>query len=106
MGLPFLRRYQFIFNYDSKTIGFYNENVKQKNETKSNNSNSDSNSNSHFRIILEVGIVLLLILLIIIVFIIGQKIISQRKKRANELTDDNFEYLSKEDNSQENNLGL
>ena len=101
LGLPFLKRYQFIFNYDSKTIGFYNENLKQKNETKINNSN-----NSHLRIILEVGIGILLIALIIIAFIIGQKISKQRKKRANELTDDNFEYFSKEGNNQENNLNL
>ena len=103
LGLPFLRRYQFIFNHDSKTIGFYNENVKLKNETKSKNSNPNI---SYLRVIIEVGIGILLIALIIISFIIGQKISKQRKKRANELTDDNFEYFSKEGNNQENNLNL
>ena len=44
LGLPFIKRYQFIFNYDSKTIGFYNENIKEKNKT-NDETNEDGNSN-------------------------------------------------------------
>ena len=118
LGITFLRRYQFIFNYDSKTIGFYNENLKEKNETDNNNNNNsdldsntntDTNSNfldSHLRIIIEVGIGLILIVLIFVAFLIGQKISQQRKKRANELADDNYEYFSKDNNIKENDLDL
>lgn len=105
LGIPFLRRYQFIFNYDSKTIGFYNENIKEKNETNITDSNPDlnSNNNSYIRIIIEVSIGVLLIALIFVAFIVGRKLNNQRKKRANELMDDNYEYLTKENNPENNN---
>ena len=34
LGKPFLRKYQFVMNYDSKTIGFYKfQNINYKNDT-------------------------------------------------------------------------
>ena len=103
LGVPFLRKYQFIYNYDSKTIGFYNEYLKERKEIKNENSNFIK---SHLRIIIEVSVAILLILLIFFDFIIGQKINKQRKKRANELSDDNYEYFSKEKGKSENDLNL
>ena len=102
LGLPFLKRYQFIFNYDSKTIGFYNDKMELKNKTK-----SDKDENffkSHLRLFMEIGIGILLIGLIYIAYIIGQKINTKRKKRANELDDDSFEYFSKDKNENSKNI--
>ena len=42
------------------------------------------------------------LVLVIIAFFIGKKINEQRKKRANELTDDNYEYIF-ENNKDVNN---
>jgi hypothetical protein len=100
LGLPFLRRYQFIFNYDSKTIGFYNENYKGKSEGNSE-TNTESNSSSYFKIIIQIIIVIVLVILIFVAFIIGRKYNDNRKKRANEL-DDNYEYLTKQNNEEQN----
>lgn len=102
LGLPFLRRYQFIFNHDSKTIGFYNENLKEKNIT--NDKNKSFNVN--YKIIILIVTIILIIGLIYAAFKIGFNMSKQRKKRANELTDDNFEYFSKDKENVENNPNL
>ena len=106
LGLPFLRRYQFIFNYDSKTIGFYNDKIKdganKKNDT---NNEIDLNNNSNIRLYIEISVIIILVLLIIAAFVVGKKMNDKRKKRANELNDDNYEYFSK-DNKGENDLNI
>ena len=95
LGLPFYQKYRLVFNFDSKTIGFYN----QEYEENQNNIDIDKNkriivinkSNENLkRIIFEI---LICILFILIAFFIGKKINEKRKKRANELNDDNFEYI-------------
>ena len=108
LGLPFLKVYQFIFDYDSKTIGFYNENLKEKNATNDIETNNDenTNNNSYMRIVIEVVVAIILVGLIFVAFIIGQKINNQRKKRANEMQDDNFEYFAKDNNNAENPLNI
>ena len=77
LGLPFLRRYQFIFNYDSKTIGFYNENYKGEGNSETN---TESNSSSYFKITIQIIIVIVLVILIFVAFIIGRKYNDNRKK--------------------------
>ena len=103
LGSPFLKKYQFIFNYDSKTIGFYNDKIEDKKDTDIN----DIKSNSYIRIIIEVSVGIFLIVLIFVAFIVGKTIEKRRKKRANELTDDNYEYFSNEnDIKKDMNLGI
>ena len=108
LGLPFLKKYQFIFNYDSKSIGFYNENIKEKNNDCENEKNNDGNffKKLNMRIIIEIVVGIILIGLIVIAFVIGKSINYKRKKRANELTDDNFEYFSNENNNNDNSLNI
>ena len=101
LGLPFIKRYQFIFNYDLKTIGFYNENIKEKNNTKGET--GKSNKNKNVRLIIEIFVGILLIGLIVVAFIIGKRINNRRKNRANELNDDNYEYFSQENNNNPGN---
>ncbi len=102
LGIHFLRRYQFIYNYDSKTIGFYNPNIQQKNET--NNKNNFFSKN--YKIIIQIAVFSILVALIFIAFIIGTKMNKQRKKRANELTDDNYEYFNNDKENKENNENM
>ena len=102
IGHPFLRKYLFTYNYDSKAIGFYNDKI-----TDNPDGNTNSNSKFNVRIFIEILIVVILIGLIFIAFYIGKQIEKQRKKRANELTDDNYEYFTQDNNPQNNmNIGI
>ena len=100
LGLPFYQKYRLVFNFDSKTIGFYNHymDINQGDEEddngtnenyKNKNDNKILNTNNYIKIIIEV---IICIFLIIVAFIVGKKINEKRKKRANELNDDNYEY--------------
>ena len=109
LGLPFHKNYQFIFNYDSKTIGFYAYRSEYEHEELKNNKpieigdikiNTNLKSYSYKRVIIEIFIC---IILIIIAYFIGKKIRKERKKKANELKDDNYEYFSSDINSNMNN---
>jgi len=99
LGLPFYQKYRLVFNFDSKTIGFYNHYLDdnnylddENNEINENykNDKSNLNINNYKRIIIEV---IICIFLILVAYFIGKKINEQRKKRANELNDDNYEYI-------------
>ena len=99
LGLPFYQKYRLVFNFDSKTIGFYNHYLDdnnylddENNEINENykNDKSNLNVNKYKRIIIEV---IICIFLILVAYFIGKKINEQRKKRANELNDDNYEYI-------------
>ena len=99
LGIPFLRKYQFVFNYDYKSIGFYkfkNFEYQSENNNKSND-NIDNIGNSEGKnvkktLLIALGILIILIL-IIISFFLGKYFNKQRKKRANELKDEDFEYI-------------
>lgn len=104
IGLPFLRKYQFVYNYDSKTIGFYNSNIKEKEKDKKNNSSEiilNKKGNEYLKKTIEI---IIIVILLFITYIIGKKIKDNRKKRANELEDDNYEYFINDINSSDKNL--
>ena len=86
LGVPFLKKYQFSINVDSKRIAFY-----KKFE------NTDNNNEKQNYLYIIIIIVLFLILLIIGV-VIGIVVINKnkRKKRKNEL-DDNYDYIINND---------
>jgi len=100
LGEPFYKKYSFSINFDAKTFGFYVE--KDKNIIiKDKNNNIDKENinievdkkemNKIIRFIIEI---IILISFVLIAFYIGVTIREKRKKRANELKDDNYEYLS------------
>ncbi len=107
LGEPFYKRYPFTINLDAKTIGFYlNKKViieSKINETNdlindvnksSTNSDSTSNNNSNLKnILIRIGEICIGIGLIILAYYIGMKVKEGRKKRANELKDDSYEYI-------------
>ena len=115
-GIPFLKKYQFIYDYDSYTIGYYinyyennliedkgdnthnnqnNQNLQNKNNTNIMNNNS-SNINLKYLIPL---FIILGTLLVSIGILIGKKIYEKRKRKANELKDDDYEYFSDDNNN-------
>ena len=93
LGEIFFRKYQFVFNQDSKTISFYNINLdfEQKENSKKT---IIINKSIDWKLIILI-IVLSSILFIGIGYIIGKTIYKKykKKKRANEL-DDDYEYTS------------
>ena len=105
LGLPFYQKYRLTFNYDSKTIGFYNQYINSDDDEEEYMNDdglkidSKLNKYNYKRITFEV---LICIILIFAAYFIGKKINEQRKKRANELGDDNYEYIS-ENNKDVNN---
>jgi hypothetical protein len=117
LGEPFYRKYPFSMNLDAKTIGFYlNEgaNGKKSNSTKDNNNkikstdddgenkndindtndtNDNKGMNKILKYILEIIVVIIIALL---AYYIGVTVSEKRKKRANELKDENYEYMPEE----------
>ena len=105
LGFPFHKNYQFIFNYDTKTIGIYSYTGEYEYEEMQKTKpieigdtkiNTNLKGYSYKRIIIEI---IICIFLIIIAFFIGKKINKERKRKANELRDDNYEYFSSVINS-------
>ena len=89
LGEPFFKKYQFIFNKDSKSIGRY---------TSIDNKNIEENwlkKNKTYIILIVILVIMLLVIGSLIIIILNKK--PSRKKKANEL-DDEFEYSS--DNNQ------
>ena len=91
IGNIFLRKYNLLFNHDSKIISFYNPNL-SKNEKVPNNKNSSKFNNTAIKFFILVIIILSAFSIILGIFI--GKMCYQNKKnkvRLNEL-DDNFDY--------------
>ena len=85
LGKPMTLKYKFIFNPETKQIGFYNKYYSPKGNKKDN-----------YIIVKIIVIIALSILLIFLGIKIGKMIYGmKRKKRANEL-DDNYDYMSDE----------
>ena len=99
IGLPFLTKYQFILNFDYKSIGFYK--FKNFDEEPVHANNTKNKKLSKF-IIYSIQILAIIILIIISIFI-GMFLKKQRKKRANELKDDDYEYYSEKENKDNKN---
>ena len=96
LGKPFLKKYQITLNLDAKTISFYNFDIKDDKDE-----NSEIN-NSNNIILIIIGFVLTVALIgITIYFTIQLK--DKRRRRANELNDDNFDYpIEKYEDKNEN----
>ena len=106
VGKNFMKKYNFIFRGDARQIGFINYKQEDGNNDDKQGGNEGDSENpekreekkkAEFRKQL-LWIILLVALLIgiIIGVLVGKKIWdNQRKKRANELIDDDYEYSSK-----------
>ena len=95
IGNIFLRKYNLLFNYDSKIISFYNPNLQREDNDSSNKNNSKSND-----ITIKILIIIIVILSVfsVSIGILVGKLYYQNKKykvRLNELND-SFEYETKE----------
>ena len=95
-GLPFMKKYKFIYNQDTKFMGFLNENKKNTKE----NSDISKKKNNYFKINSKIIIIVLLCFFFIVIgmiffgILIGKKLYKARKKKTNELLE-LYDYNSK-----------
>ena len=112
-GKLFLKKYFFNFETESKQIGFYVDKNENDPNNPDNTNNSEKTSNL-WKWFLFAG---LIILVGILGFFIGNKIKNKnRKKRANELDDEEYEYKQKmekdkkeslnDEQNEQNSLGI
>ena len=117
LGQPFYKKYPFTINLDAKTIGFYldKKDIQKKiNDTKNNVDKKNKKGNDKIimkdnntkikSILIKIVEILAVIGFIILAYFIGMKVKEGRKKRANELKDDSYEYIS-DDNKDINDIG-
>ena len=95
-GEIFLKKYFFTYNQETKKIGFYDNNINQNiNEDPSIIDNSNNGKIKTGTIILIIGIFLLVIEIVVaIIWFKTKRCDKNRRKRANELSDDNYDYLA------------
>ena len=93
-GLPFMKKYKFIYNQDTKFIGFKNNNKNISQDKSSNNNYLKIKS----KIIIIVVLCFFLILIGMIFFgiLIGKKLYKSRKMKINELLE-LYDYNSQTD---------
>ena len=101
LGEPFYKKYPFTIDFDAKTIGFYSKETINKNETKieivdnkDKNKVINDNNSKVKNILFKIGEILVVIGLLFGAYFIGIKVKEGRKKRANELKDDYYEYIT------------
>ena len=95
-NLDFLRKYKLHFDYDKKLIY-----IPIKNETKEDIINTEPFSifnQAYFWIIIFMGIFIAVLIVFIVVYLKKYP----RKKRANELNDDDYDYTKKTDSDEIN----
>ena len=106
LGQIFLKDHQLFFDYDSKALGYYDKRIGPvKNDTErksSNNSNSEdkiySNNNKDYKYIIYIALFVVFCAIVFIAFYLGMKVKESRKKRANELKDDDYDYETYDNN--------
>ena len=88
LGTPFLRKYQFVFNEETKTIGYYNLNkVASKN---SEEEDDDEENNVWIYFVAGTGFIISIIIGVVIYLLIKNR--SYKKKKEMEFNSDDFAY--------------
>ena len=95
-GKPFFKKYHMTFNQDSKTIGVYTY-INYNKSDDSDNTNVPTNKNKKTVLLVCIIIGLIIIIGVLVALLIKFYFLAPRKKKANELVDDNFEYKPNED---------
>ena len=92
LGKPFFEKFQLIFDYDNKKIGLYSK-IFSDNDV---NDDKNNGQNIIIYILIILGLSIIIVGLIFLIIKIYKKF--PKKKKANELIDDNYVYESTEIN--------
>ena len=94
-GKPFLKKYRFLINQDSKLVGFYKNiyNNEIDNNNNGDNKNSDENSSfqKHKLVLIIIFLILGCCLLLLIGIFIGKYFFKNKKTRLN-VIDEEYDY--------------
>ena len=100
-----IEKYAISINLDSKIIGFYKPEIQNYKEI-----NRNETILKNYNLIKITKYIFSIIIIIVIVFIsyyLGVRARERKRKLANELSDDNYEYITeKNKNINENNSNL
>ena len=97
-GKPFLRKYSFLMNQDTKIIGFYKNNNKEKNEEKKdNNEYNKTNWYSKLQIILFIFLIIIAVILLVISGIFIGIHLFKKKKSKKYSIEEEYDYTPKND---------
>ena len=89
-----------IINYEEQTIGYYNESWEiGKNE---NNDNIEKIGVQFYFYLIILGVLIMFIIIGVIFYFVGKNKNKMKKRRANELLDDNYDYIPNKINKDEN----
>ena len=99
-GKPVLRKYPMLINYEAQTIGYYNENWEVDYDKKDKNSNGEKYYYFYWMISL---VIILFFVIGVIFYFVGKNRNKMKKRRANELLDDNYDYIPTKINGEESN---
>ena len=90
LGKPFLKKYRFVMNQDSKMVGFYD--IKDR-----RNENDKKNNSQIMNIVLKIIIIIIgIIILFALGLLISKYAFGAKKKPINNL-DEEYDYITKED---------
>ena len=93
-GKLFFKKYPTIFISDQKIIELYKESYNPE------SNNNESNTKVY---LISIGIVIILVCITAVLFyLLGKNLNKIRKKKANELNDDEYDYISKNDINNDN----
>ena len=95
IGNIFIKKYQPVFDFDKKLIGFYDEIYSDKEDEYKKQNSDDDNENSSNLVGILISVVIIVSLLFIgavVFFFLYVKKNKFRTKRANELHDDDYTY--------------
>ena len=95
-----MRKYTMQFSPFSRLIGFY---LKREEEKPIKNEGINNNSKNNWIIIICIIIVIVSLIFVGVGLYLGKKLFYSRKKRANELLDDDYQYDSQIDKDTKNN---
>ena len=88
LGKPFLQKYEIVFDHDNKQISFYSKIIEK------DSSHKQINNKKNYYILAIIGLCCVIGVLIFIIIKCYMKL--PRRKKANELEDDNYVYEVKE----------
>jgi len=104
IGTILFEKYLTVFNNDAKMLSILKHKNDLSNDGENNKEKEKDNATLKIVLICVLGFVLCAIIFVIIGKFFGKKLFSTRKKKANELADDNFEYTPESNNDSKKGL--
>jgi len=97
LGKVFLKKYPVNFNYENKLLEIYDNYLEVPSEDGKNPGGDDNQKDKGNIIWIYIMIVVILVAIFgVLGYFLGKYVNKMRKRRANELTDDDYEYKSEE----------